>query len=262
MKTSDKELDDLFSAKLSNLETEPDAAIWDKIAAKLDAKPKTKSIIPALRIAAGILVVLSVGLLLLRQNEQPAKNNLPKKVAKVEVQQEKPTINPNKNVAEEKDILLLSAQNKAVKEARVDKKINRKVAPKLLKYSKLEMNTTEVIMAQTKQLEKKDDGLPDHIVLASIAVVPDASTKLNIKPDEETLEITPAKTQNLLPKTSMPVIAAKRKGIRSMGDLVNLVMAKVDKRQNKLIEFTDNDEGDESNVTGINLGIISIKKEK
>jgi hypothetical protein len=261
MKTSDKELDDLFSAKLNNLETEPEAATWNNIAAKLDAKPKTKSIIPALRIAAGILVVLSVGLLLLRQNEQSAKNNLPKKVAKVEVQQEKPTINPNKNVAEEKDMLLLSAQNKAVKEVRADTKVSRKVAPKLLKDSKSEMNTTEAIMDKTQQPEKKDNGFSDRTVLASIAVVPDASTKLNIKPDEETLEVTPVKTQNLLPKTSTPVIA-KRKGIRSMGDLVNLVMAKVDKRQNKLIEFTDNDEGDESNVTGINLGIISIKKEK
>jgi hypothetical protein len=263
MKTSDKELDELFSAKLNNLETEPDAATWNNIAAKLEEKPKTKSIIPALRIAAGVLVVLSVGLLLLRENEQPAKNNLPKKVAKVELQQEKPTINADKNVAEKKDILLLTSQNKAVQEVHADKRVSSKTILQLPKYSKTDLKMADEILAQThQQPEKNDNGLTDRTVLASVAVVPDASTSLIIKSDEETLRFTPVKTQNLVPKTSTPVVASKRKGIRSMGDLVNLVMAKVDKRPDKLIEFTDNDDGDESNITGINLGIISIKKEK
>ncbi|RYE28502.1 MAG: hypothetical protein EOP42_16695 [Sphingobacteriaceae bacterium] len=62
--------------------------------------------------------------------------------------------------------------------------------------------------------------------------------------------------------SATPAEKVKHKHIRSFGDVVNLVMAKVDKREDKLIQFTDTDDGDESTVTGINLGIINIKKEK
>jgi len=48
----------------------------------------------------------------------------------------------------------------------------------------------------------------------------------------------------------------KRK-IRSIGGLVNYVVGKVDPRDDKVIEFTDNDEGTE--VSGINLGLLKIK---
>jgi hypothetical protein len=48
--------------------------------------------------------------------------------------------------------------------------------------------------------------------------------------------------------------------IRSIGSLVNFVIAKVDKREDKLIEFKDSDEGSE--VSGINLGLVKIKGKK
>jgi hypothetical protein len=51
-----------------------------------------------------------------------------------------------------------------------------------------------------------------------------------------------------------------QKKIRSIGSLVNFVIAKVDKREDKLIEFKDSDEGSE--VSGINLGLVKIKSKK
>jgi hypothetical protein len=50
------------------------------------------------------------------------------------------------------------------------------------------------------------------------------------------------------------------KRIRSIASLVNFVIAKVDKREDKLIEFKDGVEGSE--VSGINLGLIKIKSKK
>jgi len=41
---------------------------------------------------------------------------------------------------------------------------------------------------------------------------------------------------------------------------VNFVIAQVDKREDKLIEFTESDEGTE--VSGINLGLLKIKSKK
>ena len=50
---------------------------------------------------------------------------------------------------------------------------------------------------------------------------------------------------------------------RSFGGLINAVVGKIDKRKDKVIEFNDDDDDDDgATVTGVNLGIIKIKKEK
>ncbi len=263
MKISDKELDDLFNSKLNDFEIEPNAALWDNIAAGLNHQPKKKSIIPVLRIAASIIVILSVGLLFLRKNE-PLKNQLPQKVVKLKVEHQHSLINQKENVADKKNMLLLSAKNKVVKEALALNRNRKQSVLKTMIDPKPDLNYTSTstqTFAQNKPEPEQQHNLPvNNLAQAKIAVVPDASVSLKVQPEIEFPLKGPAK---------LPVLAAsnkpantKHKGIRSMGDLVNLVIAKVDKRQDKLIQFTDNDDGDESNVTGINLGIISIKKEK
>jgi hypothetical protein len=46
-----------------------------------------------------------------------------------------------------------------------------------------------------------------------------------------------------------------------LGGIINTIVAAVDKRDDKLIEFTDNDDDDGSRVTAVNLGIFKIKKQ-
>ena len=53
----------------------------------------------------------------------------------------------------------------------------------------------------------------------------------------------------------------KKHRIRSLGDVLNVVIAAVDKREDKFIEFSNTDE-DDATITGLNLGIIKVKKEK
>ena len=261
MKTSDKELDDLFHSKLNNQETEPDAVVWNNILAQLNGKPKKKSVFPALRIAASVLMVLSVGLLLLRPNDKLVKKPLPQKVVKLKLKQEQPVINQNEILAEKKP-LLLATKNKGIKEAQTFKKSNRRTVSKPMINLSLEQDPTQTLAQVKTKTDHNSDPTTDQIVTSKIVVVPDAATKLKVQTEDETPEAIAVKPSVLVAKTSKPTWIAKRKGIRNMGDLVNLVMAKVDKRQDKLIEFTDSDDGDESIVTGINLGIISLKKEK
>ena len=52
----------------------------------------------------------------------------------------------------------------------------------------------------------------------------------------------------------------KNRKVRGVGGLVNFVISQVDKREDKLIEFTESDEGTE--VSGINLGLLKIKSKK
>ncbi|MVN20593.1 hypothetical protein [Mucilaginibacter arboris] len=258
MKISDKELDDLFQSKLNNLETEPDARVWNNISAQLNIKPKKKSIIMSiLQIAASMVIVFSAGWLLLRQNDQLVKKPLPQKVVKLELKRPPTAIQESESLVKKK-VLLLSAKNKVIKEAWTSKRKHHAIALKPEIGPEQDDASTQTL-AQNKQ---EQDLQKSNITQSRIAVVPDIATSLNVQPENETPVTTPVKPPVLAVKRSMPVTVAKHKGIRTVGDLVNLVMAKVDKRQDKLIEFTDSDDGEESNITGINLGIISLKKEK
>lgn len=157
---------------------------------------------------------------------------------------------------------LLTAENKVIKEASAVKRSKSKaVFTKPLITTKPETeNASTQVLAQTKPETGQQELQNNQFAQARNAVVPDASISLKPQPETEILIKQPEKAQVLA--TVNTTGKAKHKRIRSIGDVVNLVMAKVDKREDKLIQFTDSDDGDESNVTGINLGIINLKKEK
>jgi hypothetical protein len=130
--------------------------------------------------------------------------------------------------------------------------VKNTIAPDTINAVKADVQPVLVAVPDKKQDEIK-------------GVVPDDNTQLNIKePVKESLAITakPELVAAQLPVTAQPnaAPAKTRHRIKSFGDLVNVVVAKVDKRKDKIIEFTDTD-GDESTITGINLGFVSIKKE-
>jgi hypothetical protein len=54
---------------------------------------------------------------------------------------------------------------------------------------------------------------------------------------------------------------SSKKPARGLGGLINKIVAAVDKREDKLIEFTDADNDEGARVTGVNLGFIKIKKQ-
>lgn len=259
MKTSDKELDNLFTSKLQNFEVGPAANLWQNISAELDRKPKRKSIIPVLRIAAGIVVVLSVGLLLLRKIE-PVKINLPKKTAKVVLQKIDPASTQIVSLDDKSSMLLLSVKNKVIKEASPKKGKSKVIVTKPEIVQKSE---NESVSIQTLAQNKPDEEpiiSKSNPVESRVALVPDVSVSLKLQPEIDTPQKTVVKPSMFSSENNKAKVKHKR--IRSIGDVVNLVMAQLDKRQDKLIQFSDADDGEESNVTGINLGFISLKKEK
>ena len=64
----------------------------------------------------------------------------------------------------------------------------------------------------------------------------------------------PAENTNVIAETE----PQENKGIRNVGDLVNYVVNKVDKREKKLIQFDTND--DNSSLVSINIGFIKFNK--
>ena len=105
---------------------------------------------------------------------------------------------------------------------------------------------------------------PQKPLTLSKPVVPEQVIQLTVRSSIDNLQGGPQLADNTpvqgktLVGNDNAVVKRKHK-IHSFGDLVNLVVDKVDKRKDKVLEFTDDGDGD-SNLTGVNLGIVKIKK--
>src|SRR5581483_2087314 len=75
MDMQDRELDDVFRSKLEGFEAEPTERVWTGIYTGLDNEKRRRIFIP-LRIAAGVIILLTAGLLLVmhKENNKPVKH--------------------------------------------------------------------------------------------------------------------------------------------------------------------------------------------
>jgi hypothetical protein len=256
MNMQDNEFDDLFRSKLGGLEVQPSAQVWDNIVAGLGTSKK-KSILPMLSMAATILILLAAGTWFL----------LDKPVKQVQNQVAKTKVTPRNNVVIQPEKTAIEQPNTAVETTQATLSAERvtntsiakiKVRPAIKKQTTESVNiapTPAIASAQTQQVLA---ALPNQPV--THPVVPEMQlANSTINNDAPVLKSTTATAPVAI--TASQVEKKKKHGIHSLGDLINAVVSKVDKREDKLIEFTESDD-DESSVTGINLGIIKIKKEK
>lgn len=253
MNMQDNELDELFRSRLSGMEIEPSAHIWDNIAANIDTKKRSWA--PVIRIAAAVLILLTAGLWFLM--DKPVK-----------VEQQIATKTPVKGHS-----FITKDQPKGVEKQRV----NANIGSLAITPRSSQVAATHTGRPRSHKVDANDKPA-DHVAPNSVventiesqpvlAAVNDRPVLKPVVPDGQiaihSIDTTPAA---LKPITTAPVVMAanhpaqkKRHGIHSLGDLINVVVAKVDKREDKLIEFTETDE--DSNVTGFNLGIVRVKKE-
>ncbi|MBD1386115.1 hypothetical protein IDJ75_12550 [Mucilaginibacter rigui] len=248
----DKEIDQLFRSEFDDFKVEPSAAVWGNVASQLDKK--RRSLKTSLSVAASLLVLLSAGLYFVAQT----KDNIKPTVQLAAVKNDKPvkaTVAPETALPKivQPQIDKVTAVNAGTasrkqKTRRVKQQHVLPVTP-LLKVEEPEQQLAQASRKSTESIK---------------FTVPDKNTPILEKIDAP--EDMPFKTNTLaaqsvtVPKT-MAVVAAKKHRIRSLGDLINVVVSKVDKRKDKLIEFSSTKDEDESIVSGLNLGFIKIKKE-
>jgi hypothetical protein len=260
MEMQDNEFDKLFRSKLDDFETEPSAGVWPGIASKLEENRRRKILVPFLRIAASIIILVTAGILFIPTK---TKVNIKKphqdKIAKTSQQTIKSGIekDTSKAIIKSSDAgkspIALNTANKAVKMH------HAKVTDIIYKDGQHEKQqkinaTDETLLAATPQ--KQNDIISN--------TGPDQPAHITLKqPDNE---ITSPKVKPVLIATQSPgstepdsaSLKTKHK-VRSLGGFINAMVGKVDKRRDKVIEFTDDDD-EESNIIGINLGIIKLKK--
>jgi hypothetical protein len=250
MDMQDKEFDQLFSAKLDNFEAEPTGQVWDGIVEGLDGKRRYKMLVPYLSIAASIIVLAAAGILFIPQKttvnpRHPDKNNIAKTTQPVSAA---PVIKPDtlkaqpQNAAQQPAVVNSIAVVKHVKP--VDIAVNKNPAPVVVEAQIPVKQQEQPVLAAVQQ--KQDVINP---------VLPDNSISLATKP---------ALTANALTANNKPddaAVAKPKRKAHGIGGLLNAVIATVDKRKDKLIEFTDSDD-DETNVMSINLGAFKSKRER
>jgi hypothetical protein len=250
MDMQDKEIDQLFRSEFENFEIEPSQQVWGNITDKLDANKRKKALFPYLSIAASILVIVAIGLYFIPQVKVNTKK--PVQIAAV-----KNNVEPKVIIASAKDNDLPKPSEKVVASV---KKVNKVYKDDNIRKDK-ETKKVEIINQPTEQIaavvERNNEILKP--------TVPDVETPLNIKTpiiDDVPLITKPNALTVQIPQAKVIAAApAKKHRINSLGDLINVVVSKVDKRKDKIIEFT-NTEDDESTISGLNLGLIKIKKQE
>ena len=256
----DKEFDDVFRSKLEDIEVEPSAQVWQNIDAELVGKKR--SVLPLLGIAASVILLLAAGILFIPKKEavkpgKPGKNTLAHQVVKptkVETEQNKPESTP---AMKEEQIATTPMPVKVKNIQHIAKRtgtpvIEREEAkPSAIKTEPVKAEEQPVLAVLPQKAEENK------------TVTPNADISAPIK-QEVTTEAVDLHTKPILASVQTPEKqdkpAIKKKGIHNFGDLVNLVVARVDKRKDKVIEFTDTDD-DQTTITGVHLGAINIKRD-
>lgn len=239
---SDKELDELFQQRFGSFDAEPSAAVWNKITNELDNKKGRKKSFPIFWMAAAsVVVVLGLGVYLFNPKETIKLRG--KAVAEqVTVTPEAPVELP---VIEQPSIALNTPANMEEELTSV-KKQPQKTRIAIEPKKALPIQT---VAETVKSLEKHP-----AIVSEEIIVPEKTDSSMNTNADNKLIL---AAISTDIDSNDKQVREIQRRKITSIGSLVNFVVARVDRREDKIIEFTDNGEGSE--ITGINLGLVKIK---
>lgn len=251
---SDKELDKLFQKNFGDMEIEPGNAVWNNISDQLDNQNGgKKSFSMFWMAAAGVVVVLSAGLWFFRPVETIKLQGQAQN--KVEVVPEPVIPEPAKEVA-----------NAPIKDNQSSDFVV--IAPELSEVSKTE--SSEIKSQEFIQVPEDKEVITAAVVqknepvvireLKAKAVLPELNSFENnteIFAVDQMLAQSDDAAEDI--QSEDQDYTGQRK-IKSIGSLVNFVIAKVDRRENKIIEFKDGDEGSE--LAGLNLGIVKYRNRK
>ena len=235
---SDKEFDKFFQEKLSAYKEMPSKAVWSGISKQLSNKKK-RSFPVIWMAAASLTAVIGAGVWFSAQKEPMYLHG---NVSPVVVTQDKNT---------EQSVEVVK---------RINQKINSAVSrPKVINHTSIAVNNVAVIKQETSLTTipvREKVATKQQPIKVINAAIPEPVA------EEETKVILPDEALALAERTEEDIenVDLKPKRIKSVGSLVNFVVAKVDKRKKKIIEFEDSDEG--TKVSGLNLVLFKFQSKE
>lgn len=242
----DKDFDQLFKDAFADAEVTPSRDLWSSIESEIT--PKKKRIIPIYWLsAAAVLLIATIGVLVYQQQNTSSGG---KQLASNTIEKAKPVVQepvvkdssativaPVENIAP-----VVPVRPKAVS-AIAKTKVKREVKPVIEQphiVTAPEMQKQETIVAKVEEPKKDIKTRIEEAILQPKEEVVTAVVATPVKTDEPVND----NEQN--------------KGIRNVGDVVNLIVNKMDKRKDKLIQFRTDD--DDSSLASINIGPFKIGK--
>ena len=235
----DKDFDQLFKDRFEEAEIQPSSNLWGNIEQEL--APRKKKAFPVYWAAAAV-VVIATTIGLLSQKTEPLKlqGNAAEATAKVESAVVAPA-KPNTAVEEplvagtKSTPLVLTPK---VKLENLVRKNNQVAVQPIQEVNRQEVKVVDVVAEQKEEI-KSAATLEKEIMIAKID--PPAVLEQN----------------NQIAETEV----RERKGIRNVGDVINFVVDKLDKREKKIIQFKTDDD-DNSSLIAVNIGILKFNSRK
>ncbi|MEJ5992872.1 hypothetical protein WG904_00485 [Pedobacter sp. Du54] len=237
----DKDFDNLFRDKFIDAEIEPSANLWAKIEDQLE--PKRKRTFPIYWMAAASVAVVFTAMLVFQKSERIQLH--PDEVTAVVTSPLEVPSTTEEAVSTPTQKVVVEPNYSSVKvNAAAAKMVSNVISETTLKNNEIAMQPNETMpRLDIKRVEPKPiDVLPieqveNPIVIAQVITPQNNANDVITELDNTT----------------------ERKGIRNVGDLVNYVVDKVDKRDKKLVRFNTDDD-DNSSIIGINIGFLKLNK--
>jgi hypothetical protein len=240
----DKEFDQLFRDKFEDAEIEPSANLWANIEQQL--APKRKRVFPIYWMAAASIAIAITAMLVFQKKEKIQLHG-PEETASVV----KPTVEQNTNVT-----AAVSAP------AAINRVNANRISGAAMKTQLVKIPSNN---APEKDLKNIQEPVQPMIANNRLPIKQQDVKPLDVVPIKDVIYgdnqvvIAAADAQAAGVETTANEIVTERKGIRNVGDLVNFVVDKVDKRDKKLVRFNTDDD-DNSSIIGINIGFLKLNK--
>ena len=247
----DNEFDRLFKDRLGDAEMQPSANLWDSIAPQLAPKKKRHTGL-YWSAAATVLIAVSAGLLF--KPQEKIALHAPEVLQSAQSSNTQPLNDTDNTDATSETIYANAERSEIVVAAPVD-------APVVSS-----MDVTAGVKENNDERVQPSEAENHHIITNAVQepslAIAQTAPALVQEPSINEAEIDAeevATTTAFEEPASRPQESRTR--IRNAGDLVNFVVEKLDKREQKFVEFrTDEDES--SSLVAINIGPLKINQRR
>jgi hypothetical protein len=236
----DKEFDRLFKERFEDAEVQPSANLWGNIAEELE--PQRRRRLPVYWWSAAAVILVTVGIGLLR----------PKTGEKIRLQSKGEIAGAEVLL---KDTLSFPAGQALISSVAAEDQDTMNVSTPLViapRYDAAEEKNNLFAVQPNPVDSRPDTKKPEPVAIGN------AEQKDKTVVADEVMIARADLAVNNDTEMATEVSSQEHKGIRNVGDLVNFVVNKVDKRENKIVQFDTDD--DNSSLVSLNLGIIKFSK--
>jgi hypothetical protein len=236
----DKEFDQLFKDRFEDAEVQPSADIWGNIAEKLE--PQRRRRLPVYWWSAAAVILVTVGIGLLK----------PKTGEKIRLQSKGEIAGAEVIL---KDTVSLPADQALISSVAAEDQDTMNVSTPLViapRYDAADEKNNLFAVQPNPVDSRPDTKKPEPVAIGN------AEQKDKTMVADEVMIARADLPVNNDTEMATEASSQEHKGIRNVGDLVNFVVNKVDKRENKIVQFDTDD--DNSSLISLNLGIIKFSK--